>query len=256
MSFVEFESANNVSYIYLNRPERYNALNKQMLEELLEVIKRVEENKDRIVVLTGKGKAFSAGGDMEMLKDFAERELYDQVISTIEQIVTKLYMMPKLVVSAINGPVAGLGLSIALAADYVLTDAEAKIGVLFLGVGLAPDGGGHFWLEERLGIQGAKQFMWSMERVTGKQAYEMGLVDLLVEADVLEEAEKLADQLNHSPLEAMLATKLAYHEAKLPRLKYYLNKERENQWKLRQTKDHAEGVSAFLEKRKANFTGE
>src|SRR5690625_435551 len=255
MSFVKFESANNVSYIYLNRPERYNALNKQMLDELLEVIKRVEENKDKIAVLTGEVKAFSAGGDMEMLKDFAEREVYDQVIATIEQIVTKIYMMPKLVVSAINGAVAGLGLSIALSADYVLTDAEAKIGVLFLGVGLAPDGGGHFWLKERLGIQAAKQFMWSMERVTGEQAYEMGLVDILVETDVLEEAAKLGYKLNHSPLEAMLATKLAYHEAKLPRLKYYLNKERENQWKLRQTKDHAEGVNAFLEKRKPNFIG-
>src|SRR5690625_1332513 len=76
-------------------------------------------------------------------------------------------MMPKLIISAINGPAAGLGLSLALAADYVITEAEAKLGMLFLGVGLAPDGGGHFWLQERLGTQGAKQFIWS-----GKQRSE------------------------------------------------------------------------------------
>lgn len=255
MSFVKFESVNKTSYVYLNRRDKYNALHKEMLEELLEVIEQVEENDDRVLIMTGVGKAFSAGGDMEMLKEFAEREVYDEILSTIEDIVTKIYMMPKLVISAINGAVAGLGLSIALAADYVLAEEEARLGVLFLGVGLAPDGGGHFWLKERLGIQGAKQFMWSMDRITGKEALHRGLVDHLAEGDVLKEARKLAIKLNHSPLEAMLATKRTYHTEKLPTLKYYLEKERENQWKLRHTADHAEGVSAFLEKRQANFTG-
>lgn len=255
MSLVKFESVNKISYIYLNRPDKYNALDREMLNELLEVIEQVEENSDRILILTGVGKAFSAGGDMNMLKEFAEREVYDQILSTIEEIVRRIYMMPKLVISAVNGAIAGLGLSIALAADYVVTSPETKLGVLFLGVGLAPDGGGHFWLKERLGVQGAKRFMWSMERVTGKEALDMGLVDLLIEGDLLTGTSKLGTKLKHSPLEAMLATKLTYHTEKLPTLEYYLEKERENQWKLRQTADHAEGVAAFLEKRSPRFTG-
>lgn len=256
MSFIKFESANNISYITFNRPDRYNAFHRPMLEQLLEVVKKVEENNDQVLILTGEGKAYSAGGDMEMLKEFSSRSIYDQVMETIEQIVQKLFMMPKIVISAINGPAAGLGLSIALSSDYVLTSPETKIGVLFLGVGLAPDGGGHFWLEERLGVQRAKQFIWSMEQVTGKKAYKMGLIDQLTSDEILEDARKLAEKLNSSPMQAILASKKIYHEKKLSTLKKYLEKERENQWNLRQTKDHLEGVTAFLEKRKPKFIGE
>jgi len=255
MTLVKFESLNNVSYIRLNRPDRYNALNKDMLADFVCVLEEVEENEDKVLILTGEGEAFSAGGDMEMLKQFAEREVYDEVLTSIENIVMKLYKMPKIIISAIHGPAAGLGLSIGLAADYVLAQEEAKLGMLFLGVGLAPDGGGHFWLKERFGVQAAKQFIWNMEQVTGKEAKKMGLIDQDVQGDVMVAAENLAAKLNQSPLEAMLATKLTYHEERQSQLEYYLKKERENQWKLGQTRDHEEGVSAFLEKRKAEFIG-
>src|SRR5690625_6047867 len=88
-----------------------------MLNQLLETVEAVSTNDNRIVVITGEGPAFSSGGDMEMLNEFTDRKVFKEVMETIEKIVTKLYMMPKLIISAINGPAAGLGLSLALAAD-------------------------------------------------------------------------------------------------------------------------------------------
>lgn len=256
MKYIQYEREHNISYIYLNRPEQYNALNESMLKQLLQVIEKVEENNDRVVIISGKGKAFSAGGDMAMLKEFTERDVYDRVMETIESIVKKLYMMPKVVISAINGTAVGLGLSLALAADHVVSYKHATFGVLFLGVGLAPDGGGHFWLSERLGVQKAKQFTWSMDQVDGDEAYQMGLIDVVTEKDIVEVATSMGQHIHHSPIQALLTTKEILHKKRLPQLEAYLAEEREAQWALRQTKDHREGVEAFLEKRQPKFIGE
>src|SRR5699024_1384692 len=257
MGYVLHESKQGISYIYLNRPKNYNALNSEMLNQLSEAVKKVAENNDKVVVLTGKGKAFSAGGDMNMLnEDFIERKTFDRVMDTIESVVLRLYQMPKMIISAVNGSAAGLGLSMALAADYVVASKEAKLGMLFLGVGLVPDGGGHFWLEERMGRHQAKQFIWSMKQVQGKDAQDLGLVDVLAKDDVLEHATELGQQLLVSPIQSMLHTKRIYRSKREEVLKQYLAKEKQAQWELKNTEDHKEGVSVFLEKRKPVFKGE
>lgn len=255
METVLYESIDQIGHIYLNRPSKYNALDKEMLSKLLEVLKQVEQNDDRIVIISGKGKAFCAGGDIGMMADFANVDFYEEVMDTIEKIAMKLYMMPKIIISAIKGSAAGLGLSLALTADYVVAQNDAKLGMLFLGIGLAPDGGGHFWLKERLGVHGAKQFIWSMEQVDGTTAYSMNLVDQVSDEHVLNHAKSLAKHLLLQPLTSMLKTKLMYHNEKKQTLQHYLFEEKKTQWELRQTKDHEEGVNAFLEKRKAVFIG-
>lgn len=256
METVLYERKQGVSYIHLNRPDNFNALNSEMLHELLEVVKSIEENEDKIVILTGKGKAFCAGGDINMMKDFREKSFFDDVMDTIGEIALRLYQMPKIIVSAVNGSAAGLGLSLALTADYVVAHQEAKLGMLFLGVGLVPDGGGHFWLEQRMGTHQAKQFIWSMKQVQGKEAKLFGLVDIFTDGDALDHAKSLLDTLFHSPIQSMLHTKKVYRSTKIKVLKEYLAQEKHAQWELGKTHDHQEGVSAFLEKRKPLFKGE
>jgi len=256
METVLLERKQGVSYIHLNRPDSFNALNSDMLQELLEVVKSVEENEDKVIILTGKGKAFCAGGDINMMKDFKEKVFFDDVMDTIDEIALRLYTMPKIIVSTVNGSAAGLGLSLALTADYVIAHQEAKLGMLFLGVGLVPDGGGHFWLEQRIGTHQAKQFIWSMKQVQGKEAKMFGLVDILTDGDALDHAKGLLDKLFHSPIQSMLHTKKVFRSTKIEVLKEYLAQEKHAQWELGKTHDHQEGVSAFLEKRKPLFKGE
>ncbi|ALX48713.1 enoyl-CoA hydratase [Lentibacillus amyloliquefaciens] len=256
MSTVLFESKNQVSYVYLNRPQRYNAMDRDMLTELNHVLGQVEENDDKVVILSGKGKAFSAGGDIGMMVDLAGEDYYQEVMGQIEEAVLKLYSMPKIVISAIHGSAAGLGLSLALTADYAVADVEAKLGMLFIGIGLAPDGGGHFWLSERIGVQRAKQFIWGMEQVQGRTAETMGLVDVLADKNAMEEAVHMSEKILISPISSMLKTKKIYHDQNIDRLKSFLQAERQTQWELLHTKDHREGVEAFREKRKPVFNGE
>lgn len=255
MDSILYECKNNVAYITFNRPDRYNALNLKMLEDLLAVVEKVEKGEEKVVILAGAGNAFCAGGDVGMMKDFADRTFFNSVMDTIAKIVRKLYLMPKVIISAIHGSAAGLGLSLALTADYVIAHHEAKLGMLFIGIGLAPDGGGHFWLEQRLGVHRAKQFTWGMQQAKAPEAQAMGLVDIVTEENVLDYASKQANRILVSPIVSILKTKAIYHNNQIGTLDYYLQAEKDVQWELRNTIDHKEGVKAFLEKRKPMFKG-
>ncbi|WP_281976138.1 enoyl-CoA hydratase [Halobacillus litoralis] len=250
------EEKENVVHLRIARGEKYNALDGELLGEFASVLETVKETDAQLLVLSGKGDGFCAGGDLSMMKDFTDSQKYDQVMDHIEKIVTTIYTMPKVVISALHGPVVGLGLSIALAADYVVAEPDATLSMNFIGIGLAPDGGGHFWLQERLGTHRAKHFAWEGQQMRAKEAYDHKLVDIVVNGSVFEEADQIAQKWSKRPLKSMIATKKIYHQYGLDRLLQYLAKERQAQWQLRQTNDHMEGVQAFLEKRTPDFRGE
>src|SRR5690625_3580981 len=105
-----------------------------------------------------------------MMTQMHETSAFDELMGPVSEITTELFLMPMLVIAAINGSAAGLGLSIGLNVDYIVANNQARFGMLFAGIALIPDGGGHYFLEKRLGTHRAKQFIWSLEQVAGEQA--------------------------------------------------------------------------------------
>lgn len=252
MEKVKLTSVNGVSTITLNRPKSYNALDLETIDMLADLLKKVENNEDKVLIFTGEGKAFCAGGDIKMMTDM-EKDEFERLMGRLTEISKTLYMMPKIVIVAVNGSAAGLGLSLALAADYIVAHEEARFGMLFAGIGLIPDGGGHFYLKERLGAYQAKKFIWELEQVKGEKAKNMGLVDVLTDKDAKEAAIGLAEKILNAPLKAIIRSKLILHGIKKQELEKVLELEKDGQLEASQTKDHKEGVQAFIEKRKPKF---
>ncbi|MET3317310.1 UNVERIFIED_ORG: enoyl-CoA hydratase/carnithine racemase [Peribacillus simplex] len=242
--------------VAMNRPEAMNALNPQMLNDFIFALKEVSENEDvDVVILKGNGKAFSAGGDIKMMLSPDKEEGFNDLMDGISELVTTLYFMPKLTISAIHGAAAGLGLSIALATDHLIADSESKVAMNFIGIGLIPDGGGHFFLERRLGEVGAKELIWEGRVLTALEAKEKGLIHEIADGTLEQAVERKVQGWLKSPVQAMIKTKKILSEKNRPLLIKMLEIEKAAQFKMRQTADHQEGIKAFVEKRRPNFIG-
>ncbi|WP_010171342.1 enoyl-CoA hydratase [Bacillus coahuilensis] len=254
---IKVEVSGAKAVVTLNRPKSLNAMNVQLMKELAGCLQELSKDREiKLVVMKGAGGAFSSGGDIkEMLVSANEKE-FGSIMDSISQIAITLYSMPKVTVAAIHGAAAGLGLSLALASDYVIAEENSKLAMNFIGIGLIPDGGGHFFMEQRLGPVKAKQFIWEGRVIEGQEAFMKGLIDEVVAEGRLEESlERFVTKTLHSPLKAKIKTKQIITEAHRPALIKVLEHEKEGQFLMRQTEDHQEGVKAFIEKRKPNFTG-
>ncbi|MEQ6377255.1 enoyl-CoA hydratase [Bacillaceae bacterium S4-13-58] len=255
MEFIHLESRQGVSILTLNRPKKLNAINSQMLLELDEALEMVDQNDHKLLIVRGAGQGFCSGGDISMMKEISDQQTFNDIMELIEKIITKIYLMDKIVIAMIQGPAVGLGLSLALACDYVIAHKRHKLSMNFIGIGLVPDGGGHFWLKERLGVTQASKFIWSGQEFEGEESLTHGLVDLIVEKDLESLIDEVVAYWHSRPLQSVVATKLIYHRSLYKELQKYLEQEKEMQWKMRQTADHQEGVQAFLEKRRPKFEG-
>jgi 2-(1,2-epoxy-1,2-dihydrophenyl)acetyl-CoA isomerase len=250
---VLLEENDGVIYVTLNRPEAYNSLDVPTLQELVEKLKQASKMESNILVLKGNGKGFSAGGDIKSMLSSFETP-FEDIMKTIGDVVTAIYELPKLTICAIHGAAAGLGLSLALACDYVVAHKQAKIAMNFIGIGLVPDGGGHFFLHKRLGDTKAKELIWEGKVLTAEEALSKGIVDCVAE-QLVEEINNKVEEWKGKPLQAMIATKTIFVKQNSEALRNVLQLEAKFQGEMRRTKDHQEGIAAFIEKRQPQFVG-
>ena len=240
----------------LSRPERANAFNAELIAELQKALREAAKNPEvRVIVLTGAGRVFSAGQDIEEMRAGGDKLSYlEHLRKTYNPLVLQIRQIEKPVIAAVNGPCAGASLGIALACDLRLASETANFVVGFNGIALMPDSGVSLLLPALIGLGRASEFTFSNAPISAAQALEWGLVNRVVPADAIsEETAKLAGRLAQGPVGAYGLTKRAFNRAVLPNLEEVLEYEGQLQEVAARNPEHKEGVSAFLEKRRPKF---
>lgn len=257
MSFILFEIRDAIGYITLNRPEKYNAFNREMALLLQEKLDACNSKDVRCVYITGAGKAFCSGQDLEEVVDPAGPKIEHIVGEHYNPIVTKIRQLGKPVVAAVNGVAAGAGANIALACDVVVASQNAYFIQAFSKIGLIPDSGGTFFLPRLIGWQKASALMMLGDKVSAEEAERIGMIYKFYPAETFEEeTKKIATTLAGMATKGLAYTKQLLDNSFENSYEDQLHDEEIFQQRAGRTKDYREGVLAFLEKRKPNFTGE
>jgi 2-(1,2-epoxy-1,2-dihydrophenyl)acetyl-CoA isomerase len=238
--------------ISLNRPERANAFNFEMIAELQAALKRAAEDADiRCVVLTGAGNSFCAGHDVsDMLAAQGQEVSYrEHLRNTYNPLILQIRQLEKPVIAAVNGPVAGAGLGVALACDMRIAAKTALFTVGFSGIGLVPDSAVSLLLPALIGLGRTTEYTFNNQPINAIQALKWGMVNQVVpENELMGAAGKLAAGLATGPVGAYGLTKHLFNRSVLPNLEEVLEFEGELQEVASKGEEHREGVKAFLEK--------
>jgi 2-(1,2-epoxy-1,2-dihydrophenyl)acetyl-CoA isomerase len=242
--------------VELNRPDRLNAWTNQSSLDLLDAIRAVTDDPEvRAVAVTGAGRAFSSGAD---LKEAAGEtmDVYQRLTERYHPIITGLRLMPKPVVAAVNGPAAGIGLSLALACDLVVAAESAFFQLAFVNIGLVPDGGSSLFVPARVGFTRAAELAMLGERVDARTAKDWGLINRVwPDAEFAEQSDALLDRLASGATQSYAGTKRQLNRWLYERMDGQLEFEAGIQRELAASGDFAEGVAAFVAKRPPRFSG-
>jgi 2-(1,2-epoxy-1,2-dihydrophenyl)acetyl-CoA isomerase len=254
------EKAGAIVTIRLNRPDKLNALTPDMGDQLVHAVLTTAEDKEvRCVVITGAGRAFCAGGDIEFLRDARRRKAsaeLERLVRTGKEIARAFAMMPKLVIAAVNGPAAGGGMNLALAADIRICSDAAKFAESFSQIGLFPDYGGTYFLPRIVGPTRAAELFYTAQMLSADDALRMGLVSRVIpQAEFEAETRKLAETLAGGAGVAQRAVKHRMLSEDVKTLEKALDEEIRMQIYAFESEDCQEGLNAFFEKRKPNFKG-
>ncbi len=252
-----FEKIGSIGKITLNRPEVYHSVNNQMAKELHNHLDRCKDDDIRVVYLTANGKAFCAGQDLkETMGGNIVEIIGDAVENNYNPLVRRIHELEKPVVCAVNGMAVGAGANLALACDLVVAKESSVFIQAFSKIGLIPDTGGTFILPRLVGFKRALGLAMLADKVDGKEAERMGMIYKAFSDETFEEESwKLAERLATMPTKALALTKQAFNASLTNDINAQLAVEKDLQIKAGQTEDFAEGVMAFIQKRKPDFKG-
>ncbi|HEV2131586.1 MAG TPA: enoyl-CoA hydratase-related protein [Longimicrobiaceae bacterium] len=250
-----------VVWVTLNRPERLNAFAGAMRDELHDALVKAGERADvRVVVITGAGKGFCTGADVEVMADLLQRgdeETFAGYVEAGMRVIRKLRSIRQPVIAAVNGAAAGAGASLALACDLRLASERASIGITFNRIGLHPDWGATYFLPRLVGAGRAAELVLSARMVDAREAERIGLFERVLPAESFQdEVARFARELATKPPLALAAAKQTLARSFDYDLSAVLAAEADAQLSLFRSADAREGIAAFQEKRQAEFRGE
>jgi 2-(1,2-epoxy-1,2-dihydrophenyl)acetyl-CoA isomerase len=258
---IQLEMRDSVCVLTLNRPDRLNALTVEVAKDFKAAIAEAIERGARAIVLTGAGRAFSAGGDLREMQEIAKKDgraeaFFDEPLRLLNESIVLIRETPVPFIAAVNGVASGGGCNLALACDLVIAAESARFKHAFIKIGLTPDCGGTFMLPRLVGWKRATELLFTGELVSAKAAAEMGMINSVSPDDeLMSRAMAMADKLAQAPTAAIAEIKKLLEASATNDLRSHLDLERETQIESGKTKDFVEGVSAFLEKRPPRFVG-
>jgi len=252
--YVKTSIEGRIGRIRLNRPERYNALNRTMIREIVEAMERFDQDEAiTVIVLNGEGKSFSAGADIDEIVDATpiSMELLDPFADW-----DRISRLHKPLIAAVHGFVLGGGFELALACDLIYATPETQFGFPEVGLGVMPGAGGTQRLTKRIGRTRALEWLWTGDRMPASEAERLGIINRIVEADQLEASVlKVAERIAAQPVMSVRLIKDAVDKAGDLSLQDGMDHERRNFYLLFGTNDQTEGMKAFLDKRQPAFKG-
>lgn len=252
--------ANGIVTITLNRPDKLNAFIGHMRRDLAEALEHAGSDRGiRVVIITGAGRAFCAGGDVHFLAELMKRhesEEFARILGAGRRVIMAIRQMTKPVIAAVNGPASGAGANLAFACDLRIASTTATFSQSFLKVGLHPDWGGTFFLPRLVTPNKACELFFLGEAIDAAEAARLNIVNQVVAPEELEAATmQWAERLRAAPPIALAAAKQAIYASGAADLEEMLRYETEAQLRCFESEDGHEGIHAFLEKREPKFTG-